>query len=500
MKTHPKQNANKPMNILIIAVALTCLALGSAPNAFGVVPPPDGGYPGFNTAEGQNALKNLTTGVGNTAVGWFSLFSDTDGSFNTAVGVGTLLFNVGDQSTGDGTRNTATGAGALLSNTTGNANTANGAFALFSNTTGESNTANGNAALNHNTEGSSNTATGSGALFDNTTGGYNTANGISALLGNTTGSFNTATGSAALLSNGTGENNTATGYVALYGNTTGSNNTATGYSALLANSGDNNTATGFEALISNVTGGLNTATGFRALHSNSSGGSNTADGDLALYSNTTGTGNVALGSAAGFNATTGNFNVYIGQGMEGVADESGHTYIRNINTTSVSGGGADFVTVDLTTGLLGHASSSRRYKEEIKPMDDASEALFALKPVTFRYKKDIDQGQSLQYGLVAEDVAQVDPDLAIRDGKGQIESVHYNAVNAMLLNEFLKEHRTVQQQQRKIDKQEATIARLKKEMEAVVAHAKEQDSKIQRVSAQIELSKSVAQQIAFKVP
>jgi uncharacterized coiled-coil protein SlyX len=461
-----------------------------------VAPAPDGGYPGFNTAAGQNALFSLTTGIGNTGVGWFSLKSNTEGNFNTAVGAGTLLLNVGDQSTGDGTRNTATGAGALLSNTTGAANTANGAFALFSNTTGESNTANGNAALNHNTEGSSNTATGSGALADNTTGRYNTANGTSALLGNTTGSFNTGVGAGTLLFNGTGENNTATGYVALYGNTTGSNNTATGYSALLANSGDNNTATGFEALISNVTGGLNTATGLRALYSNTTGGSNTADGDLALYSNTSGTGNVALGSAAGFNATTGNFNVYIGQGMEGVADESGHTYIRNINTTSVSGGGADYVTVDLTTGLLGHASSSRRYKEEIKPMDDASEALFALKPVTFRYKKDIDKSQSLQYGLVAEDVAQVDPDLAIRDGNGQIENVRYSAVNAMLLNEFLKEHKKVEEQQlcitelnSRVGKQERIIAQQQQGMEALTAQIKQQASQIQKVSTQLEMNK-----------
>jgi uncharacterized coiled-coil protein SlyX len=189
--------------------------------------------------------------------------------------------------------------------------------------------------------------------------------------------------------------------------------------------------------------------------------------------------------------------------MEGVADESDHTYIRNVNTTSVSGGGADFVTVDLTTGLLGHASSSRRYKEEIKPMDDASEVVFALKPVTFRYKKDIDKSQSLQYGLVAEDVAQVDPDLAIRDAKGQIENVRYSAVNAMLLNEFLKEHRQVEEQAREMQeqkdtigqlkitvaKQEATIAQLQKGMETVIAHAKEQDSNIQKVNTRLETSK-----------
>jgi uncharacterized coiled-coil protein SlyX len=268
-----------------------------------------------------------------------------------------------------------------------------------------------------------------------------------------------------------------------------------------------NTANGYQALYINSTGGLNTATGFKALFSNTTGGSNTADGDLALYNNTTGTSNVALGSAAGFNLTEGNGNVYLGQGMEGANAESDHTYIRNVNTTSVSGGGADFVTVDLTTGLLGHASSSRRYKEEIEPMDDASEALFALKPVTFRYKKEIDKSQSLQYGLVAEEVAQVDPDLAIRDRNGQIENVRYSAVNAMLLNEFLKEHRKVEEQAREMQeqkntigqlkttvaKQEATVAQLQKGIETVIACLEEQDSTIQKVSAQISRNTPVAQ-------
>jgi Chaperone of endosialidase len=161
--------------------------------------------------------------------------------------------------------------------------------------------------------------------------------------------------------------------------------------------------------------------------------------------------------------------------MSGVAGESDHTYIRNVNTTTVSGGSADFVTVDVTTGLLGHLGSSRRYKEEIKSMDNASQALFALKPVTFRYKKDIDQSQSLDYGLIAEDVAQVDPNLAIRDRNGQIESVRYSAINAMLLNEFLKEHR-------KNEEQEATIARQQKQIDALAEG-------LQKVSAQLEVSK-----------
>ena len=164
--------------------------------------------------------------------------------------------------------------------------------------------------------------------------------------------------------------------------------------------------------------------------------------------------------------------------MNGVAGENDHTYIRNINTTSVSGMGTDTVTVNLTTGLLGHLTSSRRYKEDIKPMDKTSEALYTLNPVTYRFKKEIDPSQSLDYGLIAEEVAKVDPNLAIRDRNGQIESVRYNAINAMLLNEFLKEHR-------KNEEQEKTIAELNSGMTALAATVKEQAAQIQKVSAQL---------------
>jgi hypothetical protein len=327
-----------------------------------------------------------------------------------------------------------------------------------------------------------NTAEGQSALGSLTTGTYNTAVGWFSLRSNTEGNLNTGLGAGTLLLN-TGEENTATGAAALLSNVTGENNTANGAFALFSNTtGSLNTANGVGALQNNTTGSYNTAIGWDALRSNISAEQNTAIGYDALNNNTTGAGNLALGSTAGNNATTGNFNVYIGAGMVGVAGESGHTYIRNVNTTSVSGGGADFVTVDLTTGLLGHASSSRRYKEEIKAMDDASEALFALKPVTFRYKKDIDKSQSLQYGLVAEDVAQVDPDLAIRDGKGQIENVRYSAVNAMLLNEFLKEHKKVEE--------------LKNTVASLVATVNEQAAHIQRVSDRLEMSRSAPQVVA----
>src|SRR5262245_8007139 len=194
---------------VLTALIFVCLAVGQKGQA--VSPPPDGGYPGFNTAEGQNALLNLSTGVGNTAAGWYSLFSNTDGSFNTALGAGTLLFNIGDQSTGEGTKNTALGTAALLFNTTGQLNTAVGATALLNNTTGEFNTASGVQALANNTEGSLNTAGGWRALRMNTTGEQNTATGVGALDSNTEGNDNTAVGVNALLFNISGDNNTALG-------------------------------------------------------------------------------------------------------------------------------------------------------------------------------------------------------------------------------------------------------------------------------------------------
>jgi hypothetical protein len=221
----------------LLLITLTLLCFGLLPRAQAVVPPPDGGYPNFNTAEGQNALFSLTTGSANTAVGRSSLFSLTTGSFNTATGAGSLLFN-----TADG--NTACGAVALLFNTLGAQNTAIGTAALLNNTEGFDNTAVGFQALNSNTTGDSNTATGGFALFSNTEGSANTVNGLDALLNNTTGDGNTAIGFGALNSNIEGFNNTATGAAAL-GNNIGDHNTADGVSALALNtSGSNNTALG----------------------------------------------------------------------------------------------------------------------------------------------------------------------------------------------------------------------------------------------------------------
>jgi Chaperone of endosialidase len=380
------------IRLIITILPFLCL-LAARPQAQAVVPPPDGGYPGGNTAEGQNALLSLTTGGFNTAVGFFSLRNDTTGSFNTAVGAGTLLANTADQ-------NTATGVAALLSNTTGTENTAIGTV----------------------------------ALLDNTSGSENTAIGVGALLTNTSGDFNTATGFDALFSNITGQSNTADGFAALDFNTVGNGNTAIGTSALQGNTeGDNNTGVGL----------------------------------LALGANTTGNNNTVLGSNSGSNITSADNVICIGSNVAG-DNVSNTCYIGNIfGVTSVNGIGV-LVNSD---GKLGTTTSSRRFKEEIKPMEQASEVLFALKPVSFRYKKEIDPAGTSQLGLVAEDVEKVNPDLVVHDKEDKPYSVRYDQVNAMLLNEFLKEHR-------KVEKLEATVADLA--------------AQLQKVSAQVQMNNSAA--------
>ena len=361
-------------------------------------------------------------------------------------------------------------------------NTAEGTDALFSLTTGTENTAIGFDALFSNTTGDSNTATGSIALGSNTTGVRNTANGFAALNSNTTGERNTATGRAALTFNTTGNNNTADGHDTLFANTTAIRNTATGSFALF----------------SNTTGPNNTAIGYFALFSNTTGNSNTADGYDALLNNTTGVGNIALGNFAGANLTTGDNNIDVGN--VGVAGESNTIRIGVVGTqTATFVAGIMGKTVPMSTpvfvnanGQLGTTPSSARFKDEIKPMDKASEAILALKPVAFRYKKEIDPKGVPQFGLVAEEVEKVNPNLVVRDEKGQIYTVRYDAVNAMLLNEFLKEHRKVQEL-------EATIAKQQKEFQATATHEQKQiealTAGLQKVSAQVEISRPVPQMV-----
>ena len=330
-------------SLAVITSALLAFVL--LPLAQAVVPPPDGGYPGFNTAEGQNALSGLTTGIGNTAVGWFSLFSNNDGSFNTAVGAGTLLFNLGNQASGEGTQDTAIGTAALLNNTTGASNTATGTTALLNNTTGQ---------------------------------------------------------------------------------------------------GD------------------------------------TAIGALALQNNTSGTFNTALGFEAGSSVTTARHVIAIGTTGANVSNSCyiGHIY----GTFNTAQSAVVYIDPD---GRLGTGPSARRFKKDIADMGAASEVLLSMRPVTFHFKtQDTEKaGREIsQFGLIAEEVAEVNPDLILRDKEGEIYSVRYDAVNAMLLNEFLKEHRTVQQQQKEID--------------ALKAELKEQKVLIQKVNDKVELNRPAPQTVA----
>ena len=295
------------------------------------------------------------------------------------------------------------------------------------------------------------------ALAVNTTGDDNTAIGVVCLFSNTTGTSNTATGYQTLYHNTTGNQNTANGMNALLMNTDGHDNTATGFQALLSNTGHDNTATGSQALMSNTTGGDNTATGFEALQNNTTGAVNIAIGPSALGSNTEGSGNIALGFRAGLNLTTGDSNIDIGS--FGVPAESNtirignntfqtSTFIAGIAGQTVGAGGTTcYVDND---GKLGVFLSARRFKTDIADMGAASEALLDLRPVTFHYKPELDKAGIPQFGLVAEEVAKVNPDLVTHDAKGDISTVRYEAVNVMLLNEFLKEHRKVEKSKERL--------------------------------------------------
>src|SRR6516165_12685003 len=389
-----------------------------------------------------------------------------------------------------------------------NQNTVQGDDVLFSLTTGFGDTAIGFQALYSNTSGHGNNAVGVQALYSNIDGNYNTAIGHSALAANTSGSLNTANGVVALWSNTTGDVNTAIGVNALYSNTTGSENTATGFNALLSNTtGDLNTATGQAALRNNTTGISNTATGSSALRVNTTGSDNTAIGHRALDNNPTGSSNIALGFFAGTNLTKGDNNIDIGN--RGVAAESNTIRIGTVGTQTktfiagISGVAVMGPPVHVSSsGQLGAQASSRRFKEQIKPMGNASEAILGLKPVTFRYKQEIDPEHTPEFGLVAEDVDKVNPDLVVRDADGKAYTVRYEAVNAMLLNEFLKEHRKVQEQGATIAelkstaaKQEMINAQQQREVKALAATLRDQASQIQKVRAQLELTKAPTQTV-----
>ena len=423
-----------PGRIRLVALTLVCFGISQASRA--VSPAPDGGYPGGNTAEGTDALLILTTGTDNTAIGAFALSINTTGSDNTA-----------------------TGSGALISNRTGSDNTATGSLALYNNTASD-----------------------------------NTATGFNALNSNTTGADNTATGSGALQSNTIGNDNTATGFEVLLNNTSGTANTASGLHAMQFNtSGSDNTASGLIALQSNTTGAENAALGAFALATNTTGKNNTAEGSGALANSTTGSNNVAVGFDAGLNLKAGSNNIIIGANVPGTASDANtirigkqgaqqKTFIAGILGKTVASGVGVIIN---STGQLGTVQSSARFKDDIRPMEKASEALLKLKPVTFHYKEELDPNKIAQFGLIAEEVAKVCPDLVVRDESGQLITVRYDAVNAMLLNEFLKEHRTVQEQQSLIRElkdnaaiQTAMITKQQKQIEALTTGLEKVNAKM----------------------
>jgi hypothetical protein len=326
------------------------------------------------------------------------------------------------------------------------------------------------------------------SLGSNATGSFNTALGAGALLAtsgtqNAEGSENTATGAGALLNNTTGYENTATGAFALFSNTSSRGNTANGDRALFNNIGAFNTATGASALVDNTEGFSNTADGYLALSNNTTGSQNTAIGGHAL-SSTTGSYNIAIGYFAGNSVTTASGVTCI---QHGGANVDNTTWISNIyGVTTQSGTTAPVVVSD--EGQLGTVASSQRFKKDIAAMENSSETILFLRPVTFHYKTDT---KSIpQFGLIAEEVAKVNPALVLPDKEGKPYTVRYDAVNAMLLNEFLKEHRRVEQQAREIQKQRKTISELRRGMDSFVVELKEQASQIQRVSAELKTSKA----------
>jgi Chaperone of endosialidase len=343
------------------------------------------------------------------------------------------------------------------------------------------NTAMGTDALLHvklDESGCHNTASGEDALYSDTSGSYNTATGFSSMFSNTTGNNNTAFGFQSLYYNTTGIDNAAGGYQALYKNTTGTFNTASGSGALYANTtGDYSTASGYQALY-NSNGGSNTAAGYQALFANTSGTNNTANGVHALASNTSGSSNVAEGWHAGYNLTTGSNNIDISN--VGVGAESGvirigtvgtqtKTYFAGIYGTSVSGSA---VMVN-SSGQLGVVVSSERFKTDIAPMGSDTARLQALRPVTFHLKTD-PQGE-VHYGLIAEEVAKVYPELVVRDETGRIDGVRYDELAPMLLNEMQEQQKVAADQSAKIAAQDQRAAA----QEAKIAQLQEQLSGIQ---------------------
>lgn len=441
----------------------------------------DSGAP-YNTGTGCETLLDKTTGQANTATGFKAMQHTTTGSWNAAHGNLAMQYNT------TGSRNTGMGPEALLNNTTGNNNTAVGFLALGNSKTSSDNTAIGTQTLYTNTTGHDNTASGVQALFSNTTGYFNTATGVEAMYGNVTGYYNTAVGYRALTSNTGptatydkgGTSNTAFGYQTLSANTTGWQNTAIGESVLTSNTlGAHNTGIGEDSLFGNLTGNHNTAWGESTLYNNTAGSDNVAGGYYALNT-TTGSGNVAIGHQASMNLVAGDYNASIGyQAGYGLTSGSHNiyvasagastesyiirmgtqgkhlgAYIAGISGVTATGGAAVYIN---SSGQLGTLPSSQRFKTDIQALDATSAKILKLRPVTFRYKQPDELGAyPMQYGLIAEEVAKIFPELVQYDDKGKPLSVYYQLLTPLLLAELQRGHiESLEQQSTDRDQQAA---------------------------------------------
>ena len=520
MKTLIRSINRSPLRcgFFTLAIALTWFALSPPLKAA-----PCSGECDFGTGStslGTNALP-INTGLNNTAVGKSALESNTSGGFNVAIGGLALANNT------TGQQNMAIGAEALANNIIGNFNMGIGFRALFMNT-GNRNSAVGAAALRNNTTASDNTAIGSTAMRENTTGELNTAIGSAALMSNTTSSDNVAVGDSALAAyNGTNVGidgfNTAVGSIALTALTQGFQNTAVGRRALESlTNGDNNTSVGWRSGDNLATGNNNTFLGRSAGANYSAGESN----NICIGGGTLGTAGESNAIRIGTNLTSSGINV-INNGLAanaitigGGLNSGGITVLETLFGSTISIGadlpttngasscfvggifnqtpvaGSHFVLVGNNGKLADATLSSRRFKKDIALMDKASEGILALKPVTFHWKND--NTNEPEFGLVAEDVAEVNLDWITRNPQGEISGVRYETIPILLLNEFLKEHKKVEEQQVSIADLKSTVALQQKEMQVLTAQFKEQAAQIQKVSAQLEASKPAPKVVANK--
>ena len=459
MKEQNKSMKNRNIVMMLATGLLACFGFLPHTNAAPeVVPPPDGCYPGFTTAEGCQALQSLASGNANTAVGWRSLFSVTDASFNTGVGAGALVLNTGDS-------NTAVGGAALLLNTTGAENTAVGAAALVNNADGDDNVAVGAFALNANVDAS-----------------FNIAVGHAALQANVDGFENNAMGDEAMINNATGVRNTAIGDDALHDCTDGSSNVAIGDEAGTAYTGNesNNICIG-----AGTEGTAGESNSIRIGDNSTSGGIDVINASALANAITIGAGmstqGITILTLLGFGS------VSVGNGLQ-TANGASNCFIGGVfNQTPVAGSHA--VVVGPNNKLADGTLSSRRFKKDIAPIDKLSEGILALRPVTFHWKTD--NTNEPEFGLVAEEVAEVNLDWITRNPQGEISGVRYETIPVLLLNEFLKEHK-------KVEAQQANIAELRSTVGVLTAQLREQAAQIQKVSAQLEASKAAPQLVANK--